>query len=162
MLVLLLKHLENLDEQNELNTDFYFAHPYSSNSYPTSIYKRQVHAYLDDEDVTKENPAYYGPAGSMLMDIQDLLTWAEALFTPGKILSKNSLEELLQTQAAPSSPPKPYNARYGLGVYSLEIPGYGLVWWYTGVVNGYSSIYLINILLSPLKLTAGKIIILVY
>lgn len=115
---------------------------YSINSYPISIYKRQVHAYLDNKDVTKENPAYYGPAGSMLMDIQDLLTWTEALFTPGKILSKHSLNELLQTQAVPLSPPKPNNARYGLGIYSVEIPGYGLVWWYTGVINGYSSMFM--------------------
>ncbi|EHL30811.1 hypothetical protein LDG_7174 [Legionella drancourtii LLAP12] len=115
---------------------------YSISSYPISIYKRQVLAYLDNKDVTKENPAYYGPAGGMLMNIRDLLIWTEALFTPGKILSKHSLDQLRQTQAVPPNPPKPNNARYGLGIYSLEIPGYGLVWWYTGVINGYSSIFM--------------------
>lgn len=115
---------------------------YSINSYPMSIYKQQIHAYLDNKDVTRENPAYYGPAGGMLMSIQDLLIWTEALFTPGKILSRHSLDELMQTHAVPSSPPKPNNSRYGLGIYSLNIPGLGIIWWYTGVINGYSSTFM--------------------
>ena len=115
---------------------------YSMNTYPTSVYKQQAHAYLNDKDVTKENPSYYGPAGCMLMNARDLLIWTQALLTPGKILSKASLAELIKTQAVPSSPPKPDGSRYGLGIYSLNITGYGLVWWYTGVIDGYSSIFM--------------------
>jgi len=113
---------------------------YSIDTYPTHIYKQQVHAYLNNKDVTKENPSYYGPAGCILMNTKDLLTWTQALFMPGKVLSSYSLDELMKTQAVPLSPPKPDGSRYGLGIYSLDIPNYGLVWWYTGVINGYSSI----------------------
>lgn len=113
---------------------------YSTDAYPLAIYKKQVHAYLNDTDVTKENPSYYGPAGCMLMNTKDLLIWTQALFTPGKVLSQQSLNELMKTHVVPSSPPKPDGSRYGLGIYSLNIHDYGLVWWYTGVINGYSSI----------------------
>jgi D-alanyl-D-alanine carboxypeptidase len=115
---------------------------YSGNVYPHFIDKKRVHAYLNDKDVTNENPAYYGPAGGMVMNTQDLVTWIEALFTPGKVLTKKSINELMKTQAVPFVPPKPKNARYGLGVYSLNIPKQGLVWWYTGVVDGYSSVFM--------------------
>jgi D-alanyl-D-alanine carboxypeptidase len=115
---------------------------YSIDTYPASIYRQQVHAYLNDKDVTKENPSYYGPAGCMLMNTKDLLIWTQALFTPGKILSKHSLNNLMKTQTVPSNPPKPDGSRYGLGMYSLDIPGYGLVWWYTGVIDGYSSVFI--------------------
>lgn len=115
---------------------------YSIDAYPTSIYRQQAHAYLNNADVTKENPSYYGSAGCMLMNTKDLLIWTQALFTPGKVLSQQSLNELMKTHAVPPSPPKPNGSRYGLGIYSLDIPGYGLVWWYTGVINGYSSVFM--------------------
>lgn len=115
---------------------------YFSDKVPSSLFNKKAHAYLDEKDVTNQNPAYYGPAGGMIMNAEDLLTWTQALFTPGKILSEQSLKELMTTQIVPSNPPKPEGSRYGLGVYSLNIPNYGLVWWYTGVIDGYSSIFM--------------------
>lgn len=115
---------------------------YLSDTAPLSVFNKKAHAYLDGRDVTDQNPAYYGPAGGMLMNAKDLLTWTQALFTPGKILSEKSLKELMTTQIVPSNPPKPEGSRYGLGIYSLSIPNYGLVWWYTGVIDGYSSVFM--------------------
>lgn len=115
---------------------------YSMDSYPRIIHTQRVHGYLDNKDVTNENSSYYGPAGGMIMNTKDLLTWAQDLFTSGKVLSKNSLSKLMKTQVVPASPPKPEDSRYGLGIYSLNIKGYGIVWWYTGVINGYSSIFM--------------------
>lgn len=115
---------------------------YSSNTMPTSVLDKKAHAYLGAKDVTNQNPAYTGPAGGMVMNAKDLSTWIQALFTPGRILTEKSLKELMTTQIVPTTPPKPEGSSYGLGLYSLKIPGYGLVWWYTGVVDGYSSVFL--------------------
>ena len=99
-----------------------------------------VHSYQDTQDVTYDNPAYYGPGGSMMMTSIDLVRWTDALFTPGKILTQNSLVEMMTTVNTPIVAPKPNGSRYGLGIYSLTIPDMGIVWWYTGVIRGYSSI----------------------
>lgn len=115
---------------------------FSESSYPAIVNAHRVHAYFNNKDVSDENPAYYGPAGGLLMNSTDLITWAEALFQPGRILTQHSLNQLMTTQVVPLSPPKPAGSRYGLGVYSLAIPGNGIVWWYTGVIDGYSSIFM--------------------
>jgi len=63
-----------------------------------SVFNKKAHAYLDGKDVTDQNPAYYGPAGGMLMNAKDLLTWAQALLHQGKYCLKNHLKELMTTQ----------------------------------------------------------------
>lgn len=114
---------------------------YSASFYPYSVTKRMAHAYDGNHDATPFNFSVYGAAGSMLMNATDLRTWAGALFTPGIILKQASIDEMKKTVAVPPSPPKPLGARYGLGVYSLDIPGLGTVWYYAGVVDGYTSCF---------------------
>jgi D-alanyl-D-alanine carboxypeptidase len=114
---------------------------YSDHYYPTSVEQQMAHAYNYDQDITHFNAGLPGSAGSMVMDNQDLLAWINALFVSGNVLSQDSLKQLTTTITIPPTPPKPPNAHYGLGVYSMMIPHMGKVWWYTGVINGYTSIF---------------------
>ena len=114
---------------------------YSTHFYPTSVERQMAHAYIKNQDITHFNSGLPGAAGAMVMNSQDLLTWIHALFTPGKILSQSSLQQLTTTIKMPSTPPKPSNAHYGLGIYSMVIPDHGMVWWYTGVIKGYTSAF---------------------
>ena len=116
---------------------------YSASTYSAQVNALRVHGYLNDRDVTDENPAYDGAAGSMVMNSLDLLTWTRALFTPGAVLSAQSLQQLMTTVRIPYEKPRPIGSAYGLGVFSLTLPHEGLVWWYAGVINGYSSIFMI-------------------
>ncbi len=115
---------------------------YSASNYSTKVQNQKAHPYFNNQDMNDVNPSYYGPAGSMLMNTTDLVIWTQALFTPGKILSQASINQLMTTVPVPRTPPRPAGSRYGLGIFSLEIPGYGLTWWYTGVVDGYSSLFM--------------------
>lgn len=118
-----------------LKNTYYFDH-----AYPEEVIAKKVHPYLDGKDVNLENPSYYGPAGSMLMNATDLIHWTEFLFFPGKVLSEDSLKQVMTTIKIPDNPPKPKGSSFGLGIYSLTIPNIGKIWWYTGIINGYSSI----------------------
>ena len=112
---------------------------YSTGFYPKAVEAQMAHAYMGKEDVTNFNAGLYGPAGGMVMDSHDLITWTHALFTPGVILNQASIKQLMTTVPVPPSPPKPEGAAYGLGIYSLNMPGIGMVWYYAGVINGYTS-----------------------
>ena len=101
-----------------------------------------AHAYVGKHDITPFNASHYGPAGAMLMNSFDLLTWAHALLTPHVILSAASIQEMETTIAVPSTPPKPEGCRYGLGLYSLNIPKLGMIWYYAGVIRGYTSCFI--------------------
>jgi hypothetical protein len=46
------------------------------------------------------------------------------------------------TVALPSTPPKPEGCRYGLGIYSLNMPHLGTIWYYAGVIRGYTSCFI--------------------
>ena len=113
---------------------------YSTAFYPKSVETKMAHAYMGKQDVTNFNAGLYGPAGGMVMDSHDLVTWTHALFTPGIILNQASLNQLMTTIPVPPSPLKPLGAAYGLGIYSLNVQGIGLVWYYAGVIDGYTSI----------------------
>lgn len=101
-----------------------------------------AHAYAGTKDITAFNASHYGAVGSMLMNSQDLLTWTYALLTPGVILSKESIRQMETTIAVPSTPPKPEGCRYGLGIYSLELRNLGTIWYYAGVIRGYTSCFI--------------------
>lgn len=73
-----------------------------------------AHAYARGHDITPFNASHYGPAGSMVMNSLDLLTWTHALLTPDIILSATSIKEMETTVAVPSTPPKPQGCRFGL------------------------------------------------
>lgn len=147
LLGLIINKISHQDLADELQQRFFVPlqlnHTYySDSSYPNSVISERIHGYLDTRDVSNINPNFYGPAGGMLMNSADIIHWVDALFSPGKILDQQSMQQLMQTTNVPPSPPKPAGARYGLGIYSLDIPNYGLVWWYTGVIDGYSSVFM--------------------
>lgn len=115
---------------------------YSDSFYPNNIVVQMAHAYGGKHDVTAFNASHYGSAGSMLMDSIDLLTWSQALLTPNIILSGASIQEMETMIAVPSTPPKPEGCRYGLGIYSLNVPKVGTIWYYAGVIRGYTSCFI--------------------
>lgn len=146
LLGMLIEKITDRKLADDFKQSFFIPLNLKNSYYSESVYSKKINAlrisgYLNNKDVTDENPAYYGPAGSMLMSSKDIIIWVKALFTPGKVLSEASLTEMKKTIKMPPSPPKP-KAAYGLGVYSLVLPKEGLVWWYTGVVNGYSSVFI--------------------
>ncbi|MBM3857149.1 MAG: beta-lactamase family protein [Verrucomicrobia bacterium] len=122
-----------------LHLDYTF---YSHSFYPKNIIDQMAHAYAGKQDITAFNASHYGPAGSMLMNSRDLLTWTHALLTPDVILSATSIQEMETTVAVPSTPPKPEGCRYGLGIYSLNVPKIGTIWYYAGVIRGYTSCFI--------------------
>lgn len=115
---------------------------YSSSFYPKNVIDEMAHAYAGKHDITAFNASHYGPAGSMIMNSLDLLTWTHALLTPDVILSATSIQEMETTIAVPSTPPKPEGCRYGLGIYSLQLPRLGTIWYYAGVIRGYTSCFI--------------------
>ncbi len=121
---------------------------YSDAFYPKNVEKQIAHAYPNGEGTenakTHFNAGFFGPAGGMVMSSQDLLTWVNDLFTPGKVLNNSSLDQFEKTITIPPSPPKPDGAGYGLGVYNMGIGPhpFGLIWWYTGVIDGYTSVFI--------------------
>lgn len=121
---------------------------YSESFYPENVEKHMAHAYPNgkgtEDAKTHFNAGFFGPAGGMVMSSQDLLTWVNDLFTPGKVLNQQSLDEFETTIAIPPSPPKPAGAGYGLGVYNLKLGStpLGTIWWYTGVIDGYTSVFI--------------------
>jgi D-alanyl-D-alanine carboxypeptidase len=146
LLGLIIEKITHHDLADELKQRFFIPlkldHTYySDKAYPRFVLSQMAHAYFNNRDVTQENPCYFGPAGSMVMNSGDILRWVKLLFTPGKVLNQKSLSQFMTTITVPYSPPKPNGAAYGLGVYSLNIPYYGLVWWYSGVRDGYSSVF---------------------
>lgn len=114
---------------------------YSDTFYPESVIKKMAHAYSGKKDITAFNASFYGAAGAMVMNESDLRVWTKALLTPGIILKSASIEEMKKTIVPPPSPPKPRGFRYGLGVYSLDVPNIGTIWYYSGVLNGYTSCF---------------------
>ncbi len=124
----------------KLNNTFY-----SAGFYPANVTKRMAHGYYKGKDMSHFNASIVGvgSAGAMVMNSHDLLTWAHALFTPGIILSKKSIHDLQKT--APdkySKAPFPIGSHFGLGVISLDVPELGIIWFYTGVINGYTSVFI--------------------
>lgn len=115
---------------------------YSDSFYSKNVIAQMAHAYAGKHDITAFNASHYGPAGSMLMNSSDLLTWTHALLTPDIILSASSIQEMEKTIAVPSTPPKPEGCRYGLGIYSLNMPRLGTIWYYAGVIRGYTSCFI--------------------
>ncbi|MDF2940546.1 MAG: hypothetical protein K0R66_1188 [Gammaproteobacteria bacterium] len=114
---------------------------YSDSGYPASVIAQMARGYSNGQDVTLINPSYTGASGSMVMGVNDLLIWTQALFTPGKLLSQASLKQFMTTVPVPNQNPRPFGSGYGLGVFSSNIKGLGTVWWYSGAVEGYSSVY---------------------
>lgn len=114
---------------------------YSEHFYPESIRKNMAHAYINKTDITNFNAGLFDSAGSMLMSNQDLLKWAENIFVNCKTLNQESIRQMKSTVTVPDLPPWPKGSQYGLGLFSLKLPQKGLIWWYTGVIDGYTSVF---------------------
>ncbi len=117
---------------------------YSESFYPKVVLTQMAHAYANHQDITDFNAGLPGAAGAMLMSTGDLLTWTEDLFTPGKVLDQKSLNEFLTTVGVPNMSPRPEGSQYGLGVFwtKFKDKNSGPSWWYTGVITGYTSIFM--------------------
>ena len=116
---------------------------YSNAFYPNAVVKKMAHVYSNGHNRlitnTRFNAGLWGAAGGMVMNSQDLLVWVQSLFTPGKILSIHSLAEMKNTTPIGYASLKPPNSRFGLGIYSLAANKLGEIWWYTGIIAGYTS-----------------------
>jgi len=123
----------------DLNHSFY-----SESFYPKDVLAQMAHGYANHHDITDFNAGLPGAAGSMLMSTGDLLNWTEDLLTPGKVLNPKSLNEFLTTVAVPNMSPRPEGSQYGLGIFwtKFKDKNVGASWWYTGVITGYTSIFM--------------------
>lgn len=114
---------------------------YTDTTYSSSVLDKMAHAYANGQDVTNLSPGLWGAAGNMVMSNVDLIAWVQALFTPGLVLYGNGPSEFAKTVAVPDEDPRPKKSRYGLGVFYTDMPDFGPVWWYTGVIKGYTSTF---------------------
>lgn len=113
---------------------------YIPSTYTNNFIQQMAHGYRDNRDVTAYNMSAFGAAGAMVSNSSDIATWIEDLFG-NKVIPQKQLSELMTTVPF-NAPPKPKNSRYGLGVYYLHSKQYGDVWWYSGVTNGYISLFM--------------------
>lgn len=113
---------------------------YIPNNYNNSIMQQMAHGYQDKQDITADNMSTFGAAGAMISTSSDIAQWIKALFS-GKILAPQQLAEFMTTIPF-DVPPKPKGSRYGLGLYYLNTIQYGDIWWYSGVTDGYISLFM--------------------
>lgn len=118
-----------------LQQTFYTTKPYSKQQL-----KNLAKGYHNDKDVTNYSMTTYAAAGAMLSTSLDIQQWIQAIFN-SNLLPKQQRQELLTTVAF-DAPPKPPHSCYGLGLYYSYSKQYGDMWWYSGVTNGYISLFL--------------------
>jgi D-alanyl-D-alanine carboxypeptidase len=109
---------------------------YITGTLPQKLKNNIAHGYEGNHDVTY-NFFDGAPAGGMTSSAKDIALWTKALFT--NTLPKNQLAELETTFHYHNSF-EPKGSAYGLGIFTLETKRFGKIWWYTGVVNGYSAL----------------------
>lgn len=127
--------------QERLLTKLRLTHTYFlPYAYPDTIMQRMVRGYRDKIDITPFNMSSYDAAGAMISNSEDVIRWANALFN-GQVLQPAQLTEFMTTVPFQDQPPKPPGSRYGLGIYQTLIPQLGKVWWYSGVTDGYISLF---------------------
>lgn len=78
-------------------------------------------------------------AGGMISTTADISKWIKLLFT--NVLPPQQLAEL-QSVYFYHNTFEPKHSAYGLGVFSLDVDLHHRVWWYTGVKQGYSMVFL--------------------
>lgn len=126
---------KTLLQKLNLKNTFYLPKPY-----PAKVSSRMVNGYRDNTDITEINMSSYGAASAMVSRTQDIAFWINDLFS-GKVLSADQLKKMMTTVSIVKTPPIPPQSRYGLGIYSEDISGLGTVWWYSGVTEGYISLF---------------------
>jgi D-alanyl-D-alanine carboxypeptidase len=129
--------------QNRLFKPLGMTHSIFSNSHYTAEQIRHMaHGYYNTVDRTYTKPGNYGAAGAAFMSIGDLATWANALFVKQKLLDKPQLKQMLTFVPVAYRDPRPKHTYYGLGIFKFNLPPYGKMISYTGVIRGYSSAFI--------------------
>jgi D-alanyl-D-alanine carboxypeptidase len=85
-------------------------------------------------------PAFYsGVGGGVFSTAEDLAKWSQALFREGRVLSEQSLDQMLAFHSP--TPGEPLVAGYGLGVvrFSPELFNGLEVWGHSGNAPGYAA-----------------------
>jgi len=115
---------------------------YSTSFYPSKVTRLMAHGYYGKRDIYHFNASLFNSAGAVVMNSHDLLKWARALFTPGKVLSEASIKQLQTTTSIPIGNAVARGTQYGLAIYSYHVPGVGKIWYYLGAIVGYSSMFI--------------------
>lgn len=126
---------ERLLSKLKLNNTFYV--PYT---YPKLILERMALGYHNKDDVTLYSMSAYGAAGAMVSNSEDMAKWITLLFKD-QVLPPEQHDELLKMVLVVNHPPIPAGSHYGLGLYATNIPKLGTIWWYSGVTEGYISLF---------------------
>lgn len=136
-----------------LQNTFYVAH-----RYPINIVDRLVHGYAyhikqsyfqPGTDITNYSVSWAGAAGANVSNTEDVLRWAEALYTVNQVLSQKQLTELTSAVSVHTGLPitkftEEDSDGFGLGVgvsYDAEHPQ-DLIYNYEGGTLGYRAFYI--------------------
>jgi len=114
---------------------------YSDGFYPNSVITQMAHAYFHEADITDFNASLFSSEGGMVMSSLDMLSWVRNLFLNTSVLNQESLKQLETTIPVPNMQPRLQDSRYGLGVFYIMLPNGEALWWYTGVIDGYTSFF---------------------
>lgn len=135
-----------------LNHTYFVSHQPNSSLYPYLVhgyqYERVFSNYIPlGTDVTHYSLSYMYAAGSIISTSTDVAKWIQALFTPGKVLSKKQLNKLISVISEKT-------AQQTIILTSLDPNGYGLgisvyfnsqtqdIWFiYQGITFGFRAIY---------------------
>lgn len=121
-----------------------------------TIMPRMVHGYYYDDakkkmiDVTDSNLTWAGPAGAMVADTQDMITWVQVLYhglAVDEKARKQTLADLesvvsMKTGQSIATVTKDNPRGFGLGVGYLYEAKEGRFWVYKGSGMGYRMMYL--------------------
>lgn len=102
---------------------------------PIFFKNKLINGYHDDKEVTWQSQQ----GDTMISNTRDIATWIRALFTT--LLPPKQRQELQDTfQYHNDFEPK--GSAYGLGVFSLETKCFGKIFWYAGIEQGYSALFI--------------------
>ena len=115
---------------------------FSDSRYTPAQIGRMARGYYGDTDRTYTKPGNYGAAGAAFMSINDLAIWANALLVKQIVLKPAQLKQMLSVVPVPYRSPRPKHTYYGLGIFKFNMPPYGEMISYSGVIPGYSSAFI--------------------
>jgi D-alanyl-D-alanine carboxypeptidase len=115
---------------------------FSENEFSISEKINMAHGYYNDIDMFKMKPSNYGAAGAVFMSVLDLEKWAKHLLVTQDVLSQKQLRKMLEGIEIPPGKVRPENTSFGLGVFITKDPAFGKMIWYTGAIQGHSSVFL--------------------
>lgn len=114
---------------------------YSDGYYPRNVMRDMAHGYHNGMDMTSVSQSSNGPAGGMFMSASDVGQWATDLLIHKNVLPQKELQQFLTGVPVPYTPMRPAHTQYGLGIFISKHTNVGNIIWYTGVIPGYSSVF---------------------